>query len=177
MLATTHVIIPIVIADLLRDYFLKHKHRRLIPRRYIFFVGVGGLLPDIDIAIGYLLRFLLIDVPWWLKHHGVTHSIFFPIIMFTIAAMLWKYTKFSKGPSKKKHNHWFLVTTMLAIGIVAHLLLDGLAGDTTPFIPLSRAAAFGAQRIYLQHMISIDAVILLAWLFHEEGHHNIRKFF
>jgi hypothetical protein len=177
MLATTHVILPLVIADLIRDYFLKHKHRRLIPRKYIFFVGVGGILPDIDIALGYLLRLFSVEVPQWLHHGRITHSIFIPIILFAISAFLWKDSKFSKGKYKKQIHHWFLITTLVTIGIVSHLLLDGLAGDTTPYYPISQAAAFGAQRFTHYMMVELDAVILLAWLFHEEWRHNIKKFF
>ncbi|MBT3583171.1 metal-dependent hydrolase [Candidatus Woesearchaeota archaeon] len=177
MLATTHVIIPLVIADLIRDYFLKHKHRRLIPRRYIFFVGVGGILPDIDIALAYLFNFLSIELPRLLRHGRITHSIFLVLALLIASAFLWSGTKFSKGPSKKEHHSWFLISILVAIGVLAHILLDGFAGDTTPYYPLSQAVAFGAQRINQQLMISIDAVILLAWLFHEEWHHNIKKFF
>jgi hypothetical protein len=176
MLATTHVIIPLVIVDFIRDYFLKHKHRRLIPRRYVLFVGLGGILPDIDIALAYLLNFLAIEVPRMLRHGRITHSMFIPLLLFVVAGFLWSGTQFSKGPAKKKHHSWFLVTTLIAIGILSHILLDGFAGDTTPYYPLSQAAAFGVQRINTQLMISIDAMILLVWLFHEEWRHNIRKF-
>jgi membrane-bound metal-dependent hydrolase YbcI (DUF457 family) len=176
MLATTHVIIPLVIVDLIRDYFLKHKHRRLIPRKYVFFIGVGGILPDIDIAIAYLFNFLNLELPRILRHGRITHSIFLAIFLFVVSALLWRGTKFSKGPSKKKHHHWFLVSTLIAIGILSHILLDGFAGDTTPYYPLSKMAAFGAQRIYQDAMISIDAVILILWLFHEEWRHNIKRF-
>ena len=176
MLATTHVIIPLVIVDFIRDYFLKHKHRRLIPRRYVLFVGLGGILPDIDIALAYLLNFLAIEVPRMLRHGRITHSMFIPLLLFVVAGFLWSGTQFSKCPAKKKHHSWFLVTTLIAIGILSHILLDGFAGDTTPYYPLSQAAAFGVQRINTQLMISIDAMILLVWLFHEEWRHNIRKF-
>lgn len=176
MLATTHVIIPLVIVDFIRDYFLKHKHRRLIPRAYVLFVGLGGILPDIDIALAHLLSFLSIELPRILRHGRVTHSIFIPAILLLIAASLWKWTKFSKGSSKKKHHHWFLIVTLIAIGMLSHILLDGFAGATTPYYPLSQAVAFGVQRINLQLMISIDAMILLLWLFHEEWRHNIKKF-
>ncbi|MBT3940446.1 metal-dependent hydrolase [Candidatus Woesearchaeota archaeon] len=176
MLATTHVILPIVVVDLIRDYFLRHKHRRLIPRKYVFFVGVGGILPDLDVALAYIFNFLSINLPDMLRHGRITHSILLPILFFTLAAGLWGGTKFSKGKSKKQHHQWFLILTLVGIGMLSHVLLDGFAGLTTPYYPISNAVAFGAQRINQQMMISIDAVILLVWLFHEEWHHNIRKF-
>jgi membrane-bound metal-dependent hydrolase YbcI (DUF457 family) len=177
MLATTHVIIPLVIVDFLRDYFLKHKHRRLIPRKYIFFVGIGGILPDVDIFLGYILKFLSMDIPAWLQHGRITHSFLWPILLFIIAGFLWRGTKFSKGESKKEWHSAFLIVTLVAIGLLSHVLLDGFAGSTTPYYPFSTAVAFGAQRINHYTMVSIDAMILLIWLFHEEWRHNIRKFF
>ncbi len=177
MYATTHVIIPLIIIDLIRDYVFKHKHRRIIPRKYIFFVGIGGILPDIDIAIGYLLKLLSVDIPTWLHHGRITHSIIWPILLLIIAGFLWEGTKFSKGASKKEHHHWFLILTLVAVGILSHIFLDGLAGNTTPYYPLSQAVAFGAQRVHQLGMVSLDAIILLVWLFHEEWRHNIKKFF
>tara|TARA_Y100000034_G_scaffold125404_1_gene174896 strand:- start:851 stop:994 length:144 start_codon:yes stop_codon:yes gene_type:complete len=43
--AVTHVLVAIIVAELLRDYWKKFN------LHYVLIAGIGGLLPDIDIIV------------------------------------------------------------------------------------------------------------------------------
>jgi len=55
--AVTHVILTIILLDLFRDYLMKN-HKRYLTLHTLFIGGVAGLLPDIDILLGWSLAFL-----------------------------------------------------------------------------------------------------------------------
>tara|TARA_Y100000310_G_scaffold345426_1_gene464826 strand:+ start:6318 stop:6482 length:165 start_codon:yes stop_codon:yes gene_type:complete len=46
--AVTHILIPILLVSLLRDLFVKRGKK--FSSHYILIAGLGGVLPDIDIA-------------------------------------------------------------------------------------------------------------------------------
>ena len=91
--AVTHVLVPIVIVDLFRDYILPKAKQKILTNHYIFLVGIFGALPDIDIPISILLRALNVAVPNWLTHGHITHSIFIPIILFPLSLLAYKLGK------------------------------------------------------------------------------------
>ena len=86
-LAVTHVLLTIILVDLFRDYFTKHK--KYFTLHTIFIAGVAGLLPDIDIPINWLLNSLgySFDI---LKHGVITHTAFFGLIFNTCFYILEK---------------------------------------------------------------------------------------
>lgn len=165
--AVTHVLIAIIIFDLYRDYFIKDK--RKMPLNFVFIGGVAGLLPDIDILLFWILNnFLGVPVEWF--HRGFTHTVFFPLIFLGIASMFYKL---------KKHK-LSTVFSVISIGITIHILLDMLlSGGVTPFFPFwgfTFEWGLFANTQLPAFWAGLDAIILLAWLYHEERKHKITDF-
>jgi membrane-bound metal-dependent hydrolase YbcI (DUF457 family) len=172
-LAVTHVLLTIIMVDLFRDYFVK-KHKRYFTLHTILIAGIAGLLPDIDMTIKILGDFLNWNVPTLLQHGGITHTAIFGLIFLIPAIMLWK---------KKKHKAatYFLVITF---GIMFHLFLDYLIGGGA-YEGIMWLWPFSVTSYKLHLLLnlglsnlpeSLDAILLLAWLWHEEIKHKIKDF-
>lgn len=165
--AVMHVLLTIIVIDLYRDYIIKDKKK--IPLHFIFIGGVAGLLPDIDIPFYWLFKNVLgLQVEWF--HRTFTHSLFFPAIFLLIAILFY---------TAKKHK-LAEVFAIISFGITFHILLDALlAGYVMPFFPFS-IATIGLNIIPTDSIASImpglDAILLLAWLYHEEKKHKISDF-
>ncbi len=164
--AVTHVLASIILVDLYRDYFAKHK--KYFTLHTIFIAGFAGILPDIDIPLGYLLNFFGIE----LQHRAITHTPLFGLIFLIPAIALWK---------NKKHKAamYFFVT---ALGIFTHIFLDyAVAADYNGIMwlyPLSNAqyALNLLKNASPNFFAGIDAIILLLWLWHEEMKHKISDY-
>ena len=83
-LAVTHVILTIILVDLYRDYFAKHKKYFTI--HTLFIAGFAGLLPDIDIPLNWLLSIFGISI----LHRTITHTPLFAVI-FLVPAFIFLY--------------------------------------------------------------------------------------
>lgn len=165
--AVTHVLTSIILADLYRDYFSRHK--KYFTLHTVFVAGVAGLLPDIDILLSNFFSVFGISI----YHRGITHTPLFAFIFLIPALILWR---------QKKHRAamYFFVTFF---GILLHVLLDYFfvvdsVGSIMLFYPFSNAA-YGLN--LLQHasnnlFAAIDAIILLLWLWHEEIKHKISDY-
>ncbi|MEK6948874.1 MAG: metal-dependent hydrolase [Nanoarchaeota archaeon] len=164
--AVTHVLASIILVDLYRDYFAKHK--KYFTLHTVFVAGFAGLLSDIDVPLGYFLNFLGVD----LMHRGFTHTPLFALIFLIPAIVLWK---------NKKHKAamYFFVT---AFGIFTHIFLDYAvtadAGGIMFFYPFSNAeyALNLLKNATPTFFAGIDAIILLLWLWHEEIKHKISDY-
>ena len=170
-LAVTHVLLTIILVDLYRDYMAKHKrHFTLFT---VLVAGIAGLLPDIDIPLTWLLALSGISAPA-LAHGGITHTPAFGALFLVPALILWH-------KKKRKAGMLFFV---VAFGVFFHLLLDYVLGGGRSegimfFWPFAQEtfrihllARFGS----LDVPAALDAIILLAWLAHEELKHKIRDF-
>lgn len=172
--AVTHILIPMILVDLVRDHLFKEK-RRLLHNNYVFLAGIGGILPDIDIFIGWILFFLtgagVTDI-----HRLYTHTFVFPLILIALGVFAYK---------RIEKRHYWKILTMLGIGIFLHVLLDmvvlGDRGPVYPLYPFSDNPFFGWS-IFPQTvegatiLASIDAILLILWLIHEERTHKISDF-
>ena len=165
--AVTHVLLAIILVDLFRDYFTKHK--KYFTLHTIFIAGVAGLLPDIDIPLNWILNFFGLGI----AHGTITHTPLFGLIFLIPAFILWH---------QKKHKtamYFFVV----CFGVFLHISLDYLfMGDYGSgimfFYPFSNAA-YGINLLQYDarnFFAAIDAIILLAWLWHEEIKHKISDF-
>ncbi|MBU5687856.1 MAG: metal-dependent hydrolase [Candidatus Aenigmarchaeota archaeon] len=170
-LAATHVLLAVIIADLLRDYFI---HKKYFTNHTIFLAGIGGLLPDIDFPLNWFFQMLNIKTTLF-NHGGITHTLFFGMIFFLIGFY------FLKKDKHKISTYFFAIS----FGIILHIFLDFILGGGAYegimfFWPFSNES-------YKIHLLSklnlsdipaaIDAIILLAWLWHEEKKHKITDFF
>lgn len=162
---TTHILVPLISADLYRDYIAKKK----IPLLFVLAAGIAGLFPDIDIAIAAVMKYVF-GLPGSFAHRQFTHTIFIPL-MFLAVALLWR-----------KNRQALLLFGMVAFGSFTHILLDMLLqGQIMPFYPLSGIsigisfAAFSAKETIVFFTL-IDGLLLGAWLIHEYAKHRIRDF-
>ena len=171
--AVTHVILTIVIADIYRDYFAKKK----FPMSYVFIAGIAGLLPDLDIPIGWVVNFFLGTN--YNFHRLYSHSLNYSIIFLLLALVF----LFLKGQSYKIMN-WKLPKQAIVMSLFAmsfgwfmHIFLDCmLAADGylnfIPSVPLS----FCPSPFSNQALLGFDAIILVLWLFHEQWKHEIKDY-
>ena len=170
-LAVTHVLTTIILVDLFRDYIFKHK--KMFTLHTIFIAGIGGLLPDIDVPINWALGAFGISLDF-MQHGGLTHTPFFAILLAIPGLYLWR---------QKKHRYalYFLV---LAFGVMLHISLDyviggGMYEGVMWLFPVSTQAWKIHLLAYFDEVnipAGIDAIILLAWLWHEEYRHKISDF-
>jgi membrane-bound metal-dependent hydrolase YbcI (DUF457 family) len=165
--AVTHVLIPMILVDLFRDYVLKNPRR--LPNKFVFLAGLAGIMPDADLISGFLFNTLLQqNVP---PHRIFLHNIWLPLSFFAFFLLAYRLKK--KTMSK--------VFLMLFIGWSLHLILDAsLIGTIAPFFPLSDAM-WGLNLIpsdyWMDVAVVMDAILLLAWLTHEEIKHKISAYF
>jgi len=173
--AVTHILVPIILVDLFRDYILRKKG--IITNKHVLLAGLAGLFPDIDIPIGYLF---LGGVS---IHRMYSHNIWFPLLFLSISIFLYSI-------NKKKISLYFI---MMSFGFLTHIILDGaLSGYICPFYPLSTYTfgldiiprllviffpQFSQQDLSLLVFSSMDAVLLFFWLLHEQLTHKIRDYF
>ncbi|MBS3124134.1 metal-dependent hydrolase [Candidatus Woesearchaeota archaeon] len=169
-LAVTHIILTIVVLDLLRHYVFGKKK---FPRHLIVIGGIAGLLPDIDVILTWGYNFLFkTDIT---LHGTFTHSLLWPIAAIVIGTILYFYNKKDKIKIKAK------IAYVIAFGLFSHILLDCLYGGyKTFFWPLSLniiSSGFCPNWGIHNHATSIDAVILVIWLVHEDMHNYIKDYF
>ncbi len=161
-----HILLAIIVLDLFRDYVVKNKKE--VPLRFIFIGGVAGLLPDIDIPLFWLINNLMgIQVEWF--HRTFSHSMFFPLIFLVSSLIIYRFSK-----------KYSLLLAIVSFGVTFHLLLDFIvAGYIMPLYPLSTGVA-GLNligQLGLREIVpGLDAIILIAWLWHEERRHKISDF-
>lgn len=171
-LAVTHVLVPIIILDLFRDHVLKDT--KAITNRFVLLAGIAGLLPDMDFPIFSILEAMGVQIAGNVGHRLFLHNIWIPLSFlgfFAIAHFLFKKENFGK------------VFLILAFGFSMHLILDSLIiGTIMPFFPLSTVeVGLGLANLLpfndITTMVSLDALLLLFWLWHEELEHKIKDYF
>lgn len=161
----THLIVPLVLADIWRDYFAKKK----FPLIYVLIAGIAGLFPDIDVAIAFFVR-MFSNIPFSMIHRQFTHTIFIPLL-FLAVALLWR-----------KNKKALLLFGAISFGIFIHLLLDVIIqGTIMPFYPLN-GLSIGLNLLDIIRIDGriffavLDGVILTAWLIHEYVKHKVKDF-
>ena len=75
--AVTHVLAAIILVELFREYIIKDN--RKFPRYYILIAAIGGIIPDLDIGLVYIMHFFGFAVEQ--IHRTFLHSIFIPLIL------------------------------------------------------------------------------------------------
>jgi len=83
--AVTHVLFAIIIVDLYRDYFAKHK--KYFTLHTLFIAGVAGILPDIDILFRWIFGLFGIEV----IHRALTHTLLFAFVFLIPGIIFWYY--------------------------------------------------------------------------------------
>ncbi|MBI2651424.1 metal-dependent hydrolase [Candidatus Woesearchaeota archaeon] len=165
--AVTHVLTAIILIDIYRDYFAKHK--KYFTLHTIFIAGFAGLLPDIDLPLNWLFSVFGFSI----LHRSITHTPLFALVFLIPAFILLRY-------KKHKSAMYFFVT---CFGILLHIFLDYIATTDKGigimfFYPFSNAGYSLSllKNISPDIFAAIDAIILLLWLWHEEVKHKISDF-
>ncbi|MBI2665804.1 metal-dependent hydrolase [Candidatus Woesearchaeota archaeon] len=164
-LAVTHIILTIIVLDFFRHYVFGKK---AFPRYLLVIGGIAGLLPDIDIIMTWGYNFL---TGRSVSLHGTfTHSLFWPIL-FLIVGVSFHYLK---------QKNWSKICYVTSVGLFFHIILDCLYGGyKTFFWPFSQnviSSGFCPQWGIHSYAASIDAIILVLWLVHEELHQMVKDY-
>lgn len=163
--AVTHVLIPIVILDLLRHYVFGKKK---FPRYLIVVGGIAGLIPDIDIPLGWLMSGLSGTT---ISFHGAfTHSFFWVLLFGGTALASYSFQK----------ERWAKIFAVVSLGWLAHIVLDCFYQESFRkllFWPFSWQASFCPDWNLYAYATSIDAILLVLWLVHEEVHGYVKDYF
>lgn len=175
--AVAHFLIPVIIVDLVRDHLLKV--RKVLPNKYVFISGLSGALVDTDMLLFYIFKNSL-NVRSLVGHRIFFHNIWVPLFFLFWFIMFYYYLK------KRNLAKIFL---MIFIGTSIHLLLDAtIANEIAPFypfsdiqiglnlIPVTPDLGWDIALRNLDILASIDAILLILWLIHEEKEHNISDF-
>jgi len=171
--AVTHIIIPLVMADIYRDYIAKKKFNIC----YVLIAGLAGLLPDIDILFAWLLKSFS-DITISLIHRTITHSLLFPFLFLILFLLAKNYNPNFLKRQKLKLNYVFIA---IAFGTLVHIILDfTFSGSVYILYPLSNFK-IGLNIIPLGYFegtffAGLDAIILVLWLVHEELKHRISDY-
>ncbi|MBU0470017.1 MAG: metal-dependent hydrolase [Nanoarchaeota archaeon] len=165
--AVTHVIVAIVVLDLFRHYVFGKKK---FPRFLLVIGGIAGLLPDIDVPLSWTYNFLTRNQS---NFHGqFTHSIIFPLIFLTVGIIYYYHSN-----NLRKNKKWAQIFFVISAGWALHLPLDCLFGGYETFLwPLGIKTAFCPQWNLRDYAPGLDALILIAWLVHEEIHNRIKDY-
>lgn len=177
-LAVTHVLVPIIILDIFRDHAMKGgmkaRIRKIITNRFVLLAGFAGLLPDLDVPLFSGLELLGYQIESSIGHRLFFHNIWIPMSFlgfFTLLHFVLRQEKFGR------------VFLILAFGFSMHLILDAVVvGTIMPLFPLSAAEVGLSIAKFLPvnittAMVSLDALLLLFWLWHEEMEHKIKDYF
>jgi len=175
--AVLHILLPLIIVALFKDRYDKN-HKKPLPLHYALIAGIAGLLPDIDVAVFWILHFF--GFTYATVHRTFAHTIFVPLI-FLILFFVFKKIKVKEVRKRKiKLNIVFL---MIALGSLIHLILDAIfVGVIAPFYPLS-LATYGLDLVsYFPEPLdrlfipSLEAALLVIWLIYLELKHKISDF-
>jgi membrane-bound metal-dependent hydrolase YbcI (DUF457 family) len=178
--AVTHVLIVIILLSLYRDIFFKGKKKEKFPLHYVLIGGIAGILPDLDVAIFYILSFF----GFTLKelHRTFSHNVFV-VLFFTIVGIIFLLSNFKNKELGRHHLKLHNIFFVISFGILIHLILDiSISGIIRPFYPLSDYS-MGFSLIKLlpdawesSFVPSLDAALLVLWLIYMEIKHKVSDF-
>jgi len=190
VLAATHILVPIIVFESLRDRF--KRMARLFSPKHTFLVGVAGLMPDMDVPLFTALNAIGRTVQSSIDHRIFFHNVWIPLGFLAFAAFFAYAWPVLRGRKNRKYKQgkslaFAKVFLLLAAGWLFHLTLDAvLTGEVMPFYPVSDyllnwdlvgKVATATNVPQLTILVSMDALLLLFWLWHEEFTHRIRDYF
>lgn len=176
--AAAHILVPLIIMSLIRDFYIRRKGKKSFPLHYVLIAGISGIIPDLDVFAYWGLYFSGFTIEQ--VHRTFLHSIFIPLIFLVLAVITTHRNIPQLGRHKLKLSLIFL---MIAFGTTIHLLLDALlAGYIMPLFPLSTIAIglnlFGYLPLSLEAIAApcLDAGLIVFYLIYLEVKHKISDF-
>ena len=176
-----HILIPLILAALFKDYY-DGRHKKKLPLHYVLIAGVAGVVPDLDIAVFWILHssgFTLSEI-----HRTFTHTIFVPLIFLALYAVFMNTNVRARicniGRHKLKLSVIFLA---ISFGSIMHLVLDAIfSGYIILFYPFSNLT-IGLNVVSmlpspLDYLLvpSIEGGLLVLWFIYLELKHKISDF-
>ncbi|MBI3334096.1 metal-dependent hydrolase [Candidatus Pacearchaeota archaeon] len=178
--AVTHILVPLLAVALWRDYYLRKSDKRSFPLHYVLLAGLGGIIPDLDIALFWLLQLAGIDASVWSIHKTYLHSFIIPLIFLGIAGITHSLRFSALGKHKLKLS---VIALMFVIGSFTHVSLDLLLGEPfSPFLPFHEQqlgfSFFSLLPEPVQGLFypTLDAALLIVYLIYLEWKHKISDF-
>ncbi|MEK6843871.1 MAG: metal-dependent hydrolase [Nanoarchaeota archaeon] len=175
-LAVTHILVPLILMALIRDFYFKNKKKFSL--RYVLIAGISGVIPDLDIAAFWVLYFF--GFTFEQVHKTVLHSLLIPILFFLFFIIFKKLNLSGIGRHKLKLNLIFL---MMAFGSFTHLILDAIFGELImPFWPLNNSTlgmdiiTYLPKELQWMALPMLDGLLLIIWLIYLEFKHRISDF-
>ena len=163
-LAVMHILGAIIILDLLRHYVVGLKK---FPRYLIAIGGIAGLAPDIDIPLSWVYGWVTGTT---VNFHAtpLSHSFLWVLLFLALGFA------FHLAENKKWRNIFYVI----AAGWTIHIGFDWFYGEyKLIFWPLMTPEwIFPSWKIY-NHAESIDAILLVLWIMHEETHKFVKDYF
>jgi len=176
--AAAHILIPLILVSLFRDFCIRKKGKRKFPLHYVLIAGIAGIIPDLDIVVFWVLNFFGFTISQ--IHRTFGHTIFIPLAFFLLFIIFHNTNLKELGRHKLKLSLIFL---MLAFGSLVHLVLDAVfAGFIVPIYPFSNfyigLNLFGYLPPALEELAapSLDAGLLIIYLIYLEVKHKISDF-
>lgn len=164
--AVTHILIPILLIAVFRDFYLRTKEKKHFPLHYVLLAGLGGVLPDIDIPISFLLNFA--GIQSWNIHRLFTHSPIFPISLFILFLIFSTFHSKARVCNLTRHQlKLSVIFLMLSFGALVHIILDLAFPYFVNLFPLE-----------INYLIAptLDGVFLVIWIIYLELKHKISDF-
>lgn len=158
--AVTHILVSIILIDIYRDYVAKKK----FPRKYVLFGGIAGLLPDMDIPIGWAYNLIF---GTHIDFHGTITHFYIIALAFGILALVFR------GKGK-----WGLIFALLSVGWFLHVSMDCVFTDRFALWPLPIACPglVPVETLVYNLYPAMDAVLLVGWLIREERKGRIKDY-
>jgi membrane-bound metal-dependent hydrolase YbcI (DUF457 family) len=132
--------------------FVEITTKKKISQNTWVFLILGSILPDFDFVLQLLFQTHL--------HRGITHSIFFAIIVPMFVYFIFKFIK-----NKKAANY----ALFLSVGILVHLLLDFPSPEGIPLLwPYAKMfiPAVSLETSRLLFDVMIDSILGVSWIFY-----------
>jgi membrane-bound metal-dependent hydrolase YbcI (DUF457 family) len=152
-----------------KAYFSKRE--KTVARVAIFAATLGAVFPDVDVIADAISHDPLAIIKY---HRGITHSFFgLPFFAAGLALLTRWVTRRLKIPSPS----FAILTLIYGIGILSHILLDGMTSfGTMMWTP------FSSHRVAWDWLFIIDfaftSIVLLpqlsAWIYHDREKHTRR---
>jgi hypothetical protein len=176
--AVLHILVPLILMALFKDWYDSREEKRSFSLHYVLLAGLGGIIPDIDIGVFWVLHFFGFAIEE--VHRTVAHSLLLPLIFL----VLFIVTKNVRVRFIRKHKiKLSIVFLMFAFGSLIHIVLDGIFGGfVMPLFPLSSLAIgldiTGMLPLDLQDIFipSIEGILFVLWIIYLEVKHKISDF-
>lgn len=164
--AVTHILVPILLVAIFRDFYLKKEERAHFPLHYVLIAGLGGVLPDIDIPISFILKYM--GIQNWNIHQAFTHSLALPFAFFVLFLIFSIFGSEAKVCNLTRHRlRLNIIFLMLGIGALIHIALDASFPYFLVIFPTE-----------IRNLIppTLDGILLVIWIIYLELKHKISDF-